>query len=62
MGSTLDVGKDLVCEEMGELVRQRKVVEVVEVILNRLHYLLLPLSKLLVERCIQISTLSTLFE
>ena len=58
----LDVGRGLVCEEMGELVRRKKVVEVVEVILNRLHYLLLPLSKLLVERCIQISTLSTLFE
>jgi len=58
MGSMLDVGRGLVCEEMGELVRRKKVVEVVEVILNRLHYLLLPLSKLLVERCVRDSTLS----
>jgi len=49
---------DLVCEEMEELVQRMKVFEVVEEILNRLRCLLLPLSTLLVERCVHMIAFS----
>lgn len=57
-GSKHGVGMDLVCEEMEELVQRMKVFEVVEEILNRLHCLLLPLSTLLVERCVHMIAFS----